>query len=140
MKTIAIYSLAVILTVITACGGSEDSTESPSPNPSVGIQQPTADPNAVGIRGTITTVSAPVEGGSLGAIIVEGPVEADTRYSKAGVRITEVTQYFRRQGAETVPAAFEDLVVGQRVEVKFVGNVAGSSTAIGIGREIIIIE
>jgi len=138
VKTILLATAVAIMSVwVAGCGGSDDSVPS-------GIATPAAtrtlDPNQVHIRGEVTQISAPAAGQSFGGFEIEGEVEGDTLYAHAGVRVVEATQFVRRQGSETAPARFEDIALGTRVEVKFSGNVAGTSTVIAVASEVTILE
>lgn len=138
LKTILLTTALAIMTVsVAGCGGSDVSVPSSIATPAA---PQTLDPNQVHIRGEITQISAPVAGESFGGFEVEGQVDSDTLYAHAGVRVVEGTQFLRRQGSETAPAKFEDLALGARVEVKFSGNVAGTSTVIAVASEVTILE
>jgi len=129
MKGLAVLAMSVSLAVI-ACGGD-------SAGDSAGSAAATG---GVDIRGKITELATPVPGVSTGAIVVEGEIEADSRYAKAWVRLKETTVVLRRQGAETVPASAGDLQVGTRVEVMFEGVVAQLDPVQASAGEITIIE
>ena len=72
-----------------------------------------------GIAGFITELSGTA------ALIEENPFE-DSGSDKASVGITAATRIFIQQGQDRVPAAPEDLAIGQLVEATFVGPVAES--------------
>ena len=97
---------------------------------------PSEDP---GIRGTITTITAASDGGS---ILVETP-EGGQRFEhdKAMVRITGDTDILRLTDGEAYEeAAFEDLAEGQLVDVWFVGAVAESYPVQGTAGTVLIRE
>jgi len=86
-----------------------------------------------GIAGFITVLTGTA------ALIEENPLE-ESGSGKASVEITAETQIFVRQGRGPVPAAPEDLVVGQWVEATFVGPVAESYPVQTTAGSITIIE
>jgi hypothetical protein len=86
-----------------------------------------------GIAGLITELTGTA------ALIEENPLE-ESGSGKASVEITAETQIFVRQGQGRVPAAPEDLVVGQWVEATFVGPVAESYPVQTTAGSITIIE
>src|SRR5512133_2330065 len=66
-------------------------------------------------------------GDQLGSIAVEAPKAADVEYDRAVVAITSDTTLFVETGAAgTEEIAFEDLAVGDEVDVWFEGPVAES--------------
>ena len=86
-----------------------------------------------GIAGFITELSGTA------ALIEENPLEASGS-NKASVGITAETQIFMQQGPDRVPAAPEDLAVGQLVEATFIGPVAESYPVQTTAGSITIIE
>ena len=99
----------------------------------------------VDIRGTITEVNrieSPGNGSSaiLGAVLLEGMVEEDTRYDKASITITRETAIFEQRGTELQSANFEDLVVGMRAEAAFAGPVRETYPLQGTAAELVILS
>ncbi len=114
--------------VLSACGaGSSGATD-----------------NSVDIRGSITKVSqadaSAQAKGTLGAIMVVGAKEADTKYDRASVRITTETSIFEQQGQSRGRATFAALKVGQRVQARFTGPVAESYPFQATAGEIVILN
>jgi len=75
-----------------------------------------------------------------GAMEIEGALEADTRYDKASIRITDKTKFFLVYDGERTPASFADLKPGQKVEVNFTGPVAESSPVQTTAGEVMILK
>jgi len=115
--------------VLSACGGAGSSG---------------ATDNSVDIRGSITKVSqadaSAQAKGTLGAIMVVGAKEADTKYDRASVRITTETSIFEQQGQSRGRATFAALKVGQRVQARFTGPVAESYPFQATAGEIVILN
>jgi hypothetical protein len=130
MRRAAGLAAPLLTLAVIACGGDSQS----------GANRPSATENVIDIRGSITELATPVPDVSPGGMAVEGEVEADTRYSKAWVRMRDSTVIWRRRGAATVPAAMADLQPGTRVEVKFAGVVAQLDPVQATAAEITIID
>jgi hypothetical protein len=80
----------------------------------------------VDIRGVITSVAPADEDDPsdvLGEIEVQGEVEEDTNYDWAIVTVTDDTRIRRPKGERPRRGSFEDLDVGDIVEVRFEGPV-----------------
>lgn len=132
MNRLAALAAPVLSLVLVGCGGDsagEDSLDTAAPAA-----------GGVDIRGKITEIATPLPDVTTGALVVEGELEADTRYPKAWVRLKETTVILRRQGTETIPATMADLQVGARVEVKFEGVVAELDPVQASAGEITIID
>jgi hypothetical protein len=135
MKTLLGAAPALILPLaILACGGDSDSA--------AGID---AAANARGavivdIRGEIKQIQTPGPDVTVGALLIEGVLETDTRYAKAWIRLKDTTVVQRLRAAETVAAAVGDLQSGIRVEVKFEGVVAELDPPQATAGEILILE
>ncbi len=130
MKGLAVLAMSVLSLAVIACGG-DSAGDSAANGPATG---------GVDIRGKITELATPEAGVSSGAIVVEGEIEADSRYAKAWVRLKDTTVVLRRQGADTVAASVGDLQVGTRVEIMFEGVVAQLDPVQASAGEITIIE
>jgi hypothetical protein len=99
----------------------------------------------VDIRGTVVEVhhmEAPggERGAILGAVLIEGVVEEDTIYDKASITISRATDIFARVGEKPIPAAFDDVAVGQRAEVRFAGPVMETYPYQGMAAELLILS
>jgi hypothetical protein len=92
----------------------------------------------VDIRGTITNIQQ--TDGRVNSVRIEGTLEADTAYDKAVITITDQTRILKQEGQEHVPAAAEELKVGQRVEARFIGPVAESYPVQATANKIVILE
>ncbi len=90
------------------------------------------------IRGNITNIQQ--ADGTAGSVLIEGALEDDTQYDRAVVNITDQTRILKQEGEERVPAAVEDLEVGQRVEAEFTGPVLESYPVQATASEIVILE
>ena len=135
MKRYSIHGTAAVLAVLLAltftvgCGGGGGS----SPG------GPAAD-----IRGYISStwgISAdPPPGGNLGSVLVEGELEADTTVDRASVTVTKETRIYSELGGNRAEVKFDDLAVGQRVEVVFTGPVMESYPVQATAGEITVLE
>jgi hypothetical protein len=99
----------------------------------------------VDIRGTIVDFQqmeqpGPERTAVLGAILVEGAVEEDTRYDKASIAVRRSTGVFKQIGVERRPATFADLRIGQFAEARFAGPVRETYPLQGTAAEIVILE
>jgi hypothetical protein len=133
----AVAALAVPL-VIAACGGDSDGGADGSPTREPNLSA--APSGGIDIRGEITQLTTPLAGVNTGALVVEGEVEADTKYERAVVRMKDTTVIQRKQGDESFPASIVDLDVGKRVEIKFTGVVAELNPVQAAAGEITILE
>jgi len=112
MRGLFVLAVIVALLGIVGCG----------PRDTGGTEEETVD-----IRGTIVDLSPAEEGGEAhGFFLVEGQIEEDTEYDRAAVTVTAETRIFTEESGERREATFDDLHVGQRVEVTFTGPVAES--------------
>lgn len=78
---------------------------------------------ASGMRGEITSVrraSAQDEGRFIGTVMVEGDKQANESFDKAHLIVTRDTGVFAQRGNKRQRAKFEDLKVGNQIEVRFV--------------------
>jgi len=131
MRGLAVLSAPLLSLALVACGGDSEDQGALDTSPIGG---------GIDIRGKIVEIATPLPGVSAGTLVVEGEIEADTRYARAVIRIKETTPVQRKQGTETVSATIADLQVGTRVEVKFEGVVAELDPAQAGAGEITIIE
>jgi endonuclease/exonuclease/phosphatase family metal-dependent hydrolase len=93
------------------------------------------------IRGKITHVRREKTGGQLiGTLLVEGTKEADTKYDKASVKVTNETQIFILKDKKREAASFDKLEVGDRVEARFKGPVMKSYPVKATASEIVILK
>jgi hypothetical protein len=78
---------------------------------------------AFGVRGKIEKITAPnerqAENKVLGQVLVAGKKEKDTETDRAVAIVMADTRLLREEKGKRVPAKFEELKPGQRVEVKF---------------------
>ena len=116
-----------------ACGGDSDTA-------AVNGASAIAPGTGIDIRGEIKEVQTPGPDIALGSFLAEGALEADTRYSKAWVRLDDATVILRRQGSDTIAAVVADLRPGLRVEIKFEGVVAELDPVQATAGEILILE
>jgi len=86
-----------------------------------------------GVRGSITSISGAV------VLVEENPAD-ESGSAKGAFTVTGETEILRQQGDELVPAAFDDLRVGQLVEATYVGPVAESYPTQGTAGSIVILE
>lgn len=89
--------------------------------------------DGVGIMGTITRVDGRT-------ILVEEETYERSGSDKSYVEVTEEAEVSLRRPGEEVPAAFEDLSVGRRVEVVFGGAVAESCPTRARAGSVVILE
>jgi len=99
----------------------------------------------VDIRGNIVEVHRIDTPGSernaiLGALLIEGVIEADTKYDRASVTITAETEIFELRGEERFQVIFDDVTVGHRAEVRFAGPVRETYPFQGTAAELVILE
>ncbi|KPV59701.1 hypothetical protein QJ48_09650 [Paenibacillus sp. A3] len=85
----------------------------------------TPDPNA-SVSSKEAVPAKPSPEGKIISIMVEGPKTENVPYDKASVSLREHTKLYKKQGAELVRAAVEELKVGSEVEIAFDGPVAES--------------
>jgi hypothetical protein len=139
MRRIAAAAAVALAVTVVACGGDDESSGgngTPSQPPNL-----SASPSGgIDIRGEITQLTTPDPGVNTGALVVDGEVEADTKYKKAVVRMKDTTVIQRKQGEEIFPASVVDLEVGKRVEIKFTGVVAELNPTQAAAGEITILE
>jgi hypothetical protein len=99
----------------------------------------------VDIRGKIVEVHRMEAASSdreaiLGAILIEGVIEADTRYDKASITITGATDIYEQRGQERSLATFDDVIIGQLAEVSFAGPVRETYPLQGSAAELVILN
>jgi hypothetical protein len=99
----------------------------------------------VDIRGKIVEVHRMETPGSdseaiLGSILVEGVIEADTKYDKASITITGATDIYEQTGQERVQLTFDDVSIGQLAEVSFAGPVRETYPLQGSAAELVILN
>jgi Protein of unknown function (DUF3221) len=97
----------------------------------------------IDIRGQITNIrraDQDVDNRLLGAILIEGVKEADTRFDKASVRVTKETRIFDERETERKQVSFDTLKTGQKVSAQFVGPVMESYPVQANAGEIIILK
>ena len=119
---IALGAAAVTL-VFAACDDSEEDIETTNPD----------------IRGEVTNLTEGT-GETLGTILIEGEIEADTSYDKASVRIDEDTRIYELLDGEPVSASFDEIRVGFTVEAWFEGPVAESYPVQAYARQVLILD
>lgn len=89
--------------------------------------------DGAGITGTITRADGRT------VLVEEEPAESSGS-DKSYVEVTEETEVYLRRSGEEAPAAFEDISVGQRVEVVFRGAVAESYPTQARAGSVVILE
>jgi LPXTG-motif cell wall-anchored protein len=90
------------------------------------------DAETYGLRGTITSISG-------SAVLVEEDPSEEGSGDKGYFTVTDETEITEQQEGERVPAAFEDLEVGQLVEAAYAGPVAESYPTQGNAASIVIL-
>lgn len=120
----------LLLTLVAACGGAEAPLRDTSPD----LTHVAPD-----IRGEVVRVIAPPRNGGL-SILVEGPLEADTRFERLIARITPETRVFRDASGGPVAASADDLEAGQRVAVLIRGAVLETDPPVGDAAEVLILD
>ncbi len=86
-----------------------------------------------GVQGLITSISGSV-------VLVEEDPADESGSGKGAFTVTDETEILRQQGNEQVPAAFDDLQVGQLVAAEYSGPVAESYPTQGTAGSIVILE
>jgi len=138
MRRIAGVAALSLAFVVASCGGDDDAGGA-----AAGTQRQdlSASPGGgIDIRGKITDLTTPLPGVNTGALVVDGEIEADTRYKRAVVRMKDTTVIQRKQGEEIFPASIVDLEIGKRVEIKFTGVVAELNPTQAAAGEITILD
>jgi len=104
-------------------------------------QEPETDLGGAHIVGYITDISGAV------VLVEEDPSTSPSPYQspyelgeKGAFTVSEETSILRQQGEELIPAAFEDLEVGQLVAATYVGRVLESYPSQGDAARITILE
>ena len=98
----------------------------------------TETPAGPDIRGAVTAITPAGEaGGGLGTVRIEGGRQADTRFDKAVATVTRETR-IRQEGAGEL--TFQDLALGDRVEVRFEGPVRESYPVQADAAEIVLVS
>lgn len=96
------------------------------------------------IRGVITSAqkfdAQSASQGKIGSLLIEGVNEADTRYDKASVRITDQTRILSQSGNVMSPTTFEELRVGQRVQATFTGSVLQTYPVQATADEVVLLK
>ncbi len=128
MKAISAIGLLIgLLVLLVGCG------------PTSGVEGREAD-----IRGIIADISPAtpegIQGGVVGAVLIEGAIEEDTTFDRAYVTVTDKTDIYRQDGERLRPASFADLAIGLRVQARFTGPVAESYPVQATASEIVILE
>lgn len=88
---------------------------------------------ANGVQGFITSISGTV------VLVEENPTD-ESGSNKGAFTVTGETQILRDEGGELVPAAFEDLQVGELVTATYTGPVAESYPTQGTAGSIVILD
>jgi hypothetical protein len=128
MRSLTVTLLLVVF--VAACGASQ---------PPPGDLSPDLPHVAPDIRGEITRILPPPDEG-VPSILVEGPLDVDTRFERLVARITPQTRVFRDAAAGPVASSPEDLEVGLRVAVLIRGAVLETDPPIGDAAEVLILE
>jgi beta-N-acetylhexosaminidase len=131
MNRITFSSILALLAIVMLLGCGSETTDS--------------EDTEVDIRGTIIELSRMEGSGNtddaiLGAVVVEGKIEEDTRYDFAAITIMSTTDIFRQEGQSKVPSTFDEVEQGQRVEVLFAGPVRETYPIQGVAAKLTILE
>jgi hypothetical protein len=131
--------LIAVLVVLTACSMPLPAPAAPPPEtappPAAGTDQAVK----VDIRGRVVQAHRNAQGEPpVGTIVVEGPVEADTRYARASILVDRSSKVFVGRGGKR--AAFAFIHSGDLVEVTFAGAVAESDPVKATAAEVVILE
>ena len=97
---------------------------------------PQIDQKSPHIRGMI--ISLDLRESQISSMVVEGEIEADTRYAKAIIGMDAETNVFIEDNSGYHAGNLKDLAVGQTVEVLFAGPIATSDPVQATAGEIII--
>lgn len=128
MRTRCIALLVLALLSLPGCRLGHSAPTEPAPK----LSQQSPD-----IRGVIKELYVP--GGNISGFLVEGKLEADTRYDKAQVSVTDATRIFVKRAGEYVTAAVSELKAEQSIEVLFDGPVNTSYPVQAKASEIVIL-
>lgn len=96
------------------------------------VAQPQTEPGN-GVQGFITSISGAV------VLVEENPAD-ESGSNKGAFTVTGETQILRDEGGELVPAAFEDLQVGELVAATYTGPVDESYPTQGMAGSIVILD
>lgn len=88
------------------------------------------------IRGIITFLDLRED--QVSNMVVEGEIEADTRYAKAFIGMNAETKVFNEDNGGYHAGNLQDLAIGQTVEVLFTGPIATSYPVQATAGEVII--
>jgi len=100
----------------------------------------------VDIRGTILNINpAQVNSNILGTIYVEGPLNEDTFYDKASIKITSSTLIYQvdnqlSSNDQFVQIPFSELQTGMMVEVTFTGPVLESYPVQATAKKVLVLD
>ncbi len=100
----------------------------------------------VDIRGTILNINpAQVNSNILGTIYVEGPLNEDTFYDKASIKITSSTLIYQvdnqlSSNDQFVQIPFSELQTGMMVEVTFTGPVLESYPVQATTKKVLVLD
>jgi hypothetical protein len=94
-----------------------------------------AQPPENSVRGTVTEIFRSAE-----VVLVEEDPSEESGSAKGEFAVTEQTEILEQRGADTVPASFEVLRVGQEVEATYDGPVAESYPTQGVAGRIVILD
>ena len=121
-----------ILIILVQGGCNRPTFSSPTPT-ELGPQIDQKKPH---IRGMITSLDLREDQTS--SMVVEGAIEADTRYDKAFIGMNGETKVFIEDNGGYRIGNLQDLAIGQTVEVLFIGPIATSYPVQATAGEIII--
>lgn len=109
-------------------------------------QFPPNSDDQVDIRGTILNINpAQVNSNILGTIYVEGPLNEDTFYDKASIKITSSTLIYQvdnqlSSNDQFVQIPFSELQTGMMVEVTFTGPVLESYPVQATAKKVLVLD
>jgi hypothetical protein len=134
--------LIAALAVLTACSTPLAAPAAPHPQPAAAATPAPEPAVKVDIRGRVVQAHRNGQGDPpVGTIVVEGPVEPDTRYAKASILIDRKSKVFVGRGGKR--AAFAFIHSGDLVEVTFAGpatEATESDPVKATAAEVVILE
>lgn len=122
-----IFTLAVLIGLLSLFIGCKlsDSTGSTKAEIQANTRHSTESLTADLIGGTIASIhqtdTQRSEKGIIGSILIERDIEKETYLDKISARITDKTKIFEQKGQDRHSVKFEQLEIGQNVQVQFTG-------------------
>lgn len=131
-RKLAFTFIWTILIALTLKGCSSPINSSPTPTEIT----PQIDQKSPHIRGTITSLDLRED--QISSMVVDGEIEADTRYAKAFIGMNAETKVFIEDSVGYHTGNLNDLAIGQTVEVLFTGPIATSDPVQATAGEVFI--